>query len=156
MYSENLKIEIELRPAGASDLQKIIDLDARVSGLKKKNYWVDRFQTLNNKDASHIIVVESLDPAHSKEILGFIVGEVRAWEFGSRPCGWIFAIGVSPDYRVQGIGEKLFDAICQAFKKDGANSIRTMIARRDQLNMSFFRAQGMMGGPFIELEKSLH
>jgi hypothetical protein len=30
-----------------------------------------------------------------------------------------------------------------------------MIAREDQLNMSFFRAQGMMGGPFIELEKPL-
>ena len=155
MCSENLKIEMELRPAGPSDLQKIINLDARVSGLGKKNYWIDLFQNLNNKDGSHLIVMESLGPSHSNEILGFIVGEVRAWEFGSCPCGWIFAIGVSPDYRVQGIGEKLFDAICQAFKKDGANSIRTMIARRDRLNMSFFRAQGMMGGPFIELEKSL-
>ena len=123
--------------------------------MEKRDYWVDRLQNLNNKDGSHLIVVESAKLAHPKKIVGFIVGEVRAWEFGSRPCGWIFAIGVSPDYRVQGIGEKLFDEICRAFKADGANSIRTMIARRDQLNMSFFRAQGMMGGPFIELEKSL-
>ena len=27
-----------------------------------------------------------------------------------------------------------------------------MVAREDNLNMSFFRAQGMMAGPFIELE----
>jgi ribosomal protein S18 acetylase RimI-like enzyme len=155
MSSKDIKIEIELRPAKPSDLQQIVNLDARVSGLEKRDYWVDLFQNLNNKEASHLIVLESRGSEHSKEILGFIVGEVRAWEFGSRPCGWIFAIGVSPNYRVQGIGEKLFNAICKAFKEDGANSIRTMIARRDQLNMSFFRAQGMMGGPFIELEKSL-
>jgi ribosomal protein S18 acetylase RimI-like enzyme len=155
MYLENTKLDIELRSATSDDLQKIVDLDAQVSGLKKKDYWEDRFRRLNNKDGGHLIIAEFLDSSGSEEILGFIVGEVRAWEFGSRPCGWIFAIGVSPDYRVQGIGEKLFEAICKAFHNDGANSIRTMIARKDKLNMSFFRAQGMMGGPFIELEKSL-
>jgi len=30
-----------------------------------------------------------------------------------------------------------------------------MLARDDQLVMSFFRSQGMMAGPFIQLEKSL-
>ena len=155
MYLENTKLDIELRSATSDDLQKIVDLDAQVSGLKKKDYWEDRFRRLNNKDGGHLIIAEFLDSSGSEEILGFIVGEVRAWEFGSRPCGWIFAIGVSPDYRVQGIGEKLFEAICKAFHNDGANSIRTMIARKDKLNMSFFRAQGMMGGPFIELQKSL-
>ena len=155
MYSEDRKFDIKLRPAEVDDLQNIINLDTLVSGIEKKTYWEDRFDRLKSADSSHVIVAGSLDPKSPDEILGFIVGEVRAWEFGSRPCGWIFAIGVSPDYRVRGIGEKLFDAICESCKKDGANSIRTMIARRDQLNMSFFRAQGMMGGPFIELEKSL-
>ena len=155
MYSGDNKLEIKLRSATSDDLQGIVDLDAQVSGLKKNDYWDDRFRRLNIEDGGHLIIAEFLDSGGSKELLGFIVGEVRAWEFGSRPCGWIFAIGVSPDYRVQGIGEKLFEAICKAFHNDGANSIRTMIARKDKLNMSFFRAQGMMGGPFIELEKSL-
>ena len=156
MNSKDKKFKIILRPATSDDLERIIELDARVSGLKKNEYWEDRFYRLNNKNGGHLLIAEFINSLGSSEILGFIVGEVRAWEFGSRPCGWIFAIGVSPDYRVIGFGERLFDAICKAFKKDGANSIRTMIARRDQLNMSFFRAQGMMGGPFIELEKSLH
>ena len=154
MYSGDNKLEIKLRSATSDDLQEIVDLDAQVSGLKKKDYWDARFRRLSNKDGGHLIIAEFLNSGDSTELLGFIVGEVRAWEFGSRPCGWIFAIGVSPDYRVQGIGEKLFDAICKAFHKDCANSIRTMNARKDQLTMSFFRAQGMMGGPFFELEKS--
>jgi len=155
MNSNKECVNISIRSAEVGDLQKVIDLDALVSGIEKKTYWRDRFDRLNRSDTSHIIVATSLNPKSPAEILGFIVGEVRAWEFGSRPCGWIFAIGVSPEHRVQGIGEGLFNAICEHFKSDGANSVRTMIARRDQLNMSFFRAQGMMGGPFIELEKSL-
>jgi len=151
----DIKVEIKLRKASIDDLSLIIALDSKVSGLEKRNYWEDRLDRLNNIEGRHLIVAESLEEQSLGMILGFIMGEVRAWEFGSRPCGWIFALGVDPDYRVQGIGEKLFNAICEAFKINGASSVRTMIARQDQLNMSFFRAQGMMGGPFIELEKSL-
>lgn len=147
--------KIKLRPAVIEDLQDIIDLDAEVSGFEKQEYWKDRFDRMSTRDTSHLLVAEVTELILSNRILGFIVGEVRAWEFGSHPCGWVFAIGVSPDHRVQGIGETLFTAMCEAFKSNGANSVRTMIARRDQLNMSFFRAQGMKGGPFIELEKSL-
>ena len=45
--------------------------------------------------------------------------------------------------------------MCEVLKADGADSVRTMVGRDDQLNMSFFRSQGMMAGPFIELEKPL-
>ena len=156
MTADQSNLQMKIRPAVYSDLQKIIDLDAEVSGLAKNEYWEDRFNRFTERDGRHLIVAASsvLGDVH-ESVLGFIVGEIRAWEFGSRPCGWIFAIGVSPDHRVQGIGEQLFGAMCDAFKADGANSVRTMIARQDQLNMSFFRAQGMMGGPFIELEKPL-
>ncbi len=156
MTTDQSNLQMKIRPAVYSDLQKIIDLDAEVSGLAKNEYWEDRFNRFTERDGRHLIVAASsvLGDVH-ESVLGFIVGEIRAWEFGSRPCGWIFAIGVSPDHRVQGIGEQLFCAMCDAFKADGANSVRTMIARQDQLNMSFFRAQGMMGGPFIELEKPL-
>ena len=43
----------------------------------------------------------------------------------------------------------------ERLRADGVDTVRTMIARDDPLNMSFFRAQGMMAGPFIELEKPL-
>ena len=156
MTTDQSNLQMKIRPAVYSALQKIIDLDAEVSGLAKNEYWEDRFNRFTERDGRHLIVAASsvLGDVH-ESVLGFIVGAIRAWEFGSRPCGWIFAIGVSPDHRVQGIGEQLFGAMCDAFKADGANSVRTMIARQDQLNMSFFRAQGMMGGPFIELEKPL-
>ena len=55
----------------------------------------------------------------SEVFTGFIIGEIRAWEFGSPPCGWIFALGVDPDSRTKGIGTRLFEAICERFQQEG-------------------------------------
>ena len=87
--------------------------------------------------------------------VGFIIGEVRAWEFGSQPCGWVFAEGVSPDARLAGVGTALFNAIRQRFGKTGVTKIRTMISRTNHLMMAFFRSQGMMAGHYLQMEMDL-
>ena len=71
---------------------------------------------------------------------------------GSPPSGWIFALEVEPDVRLRKVGTRLFDAICAHLAGTGVDTVRTMLARDDELNMAFFRSQGMMAGPFIELE----
>ena len=83
----DIKVEIKLRKASIDDLSLIIALDSKVSGLEKRNYWEDRLDRLNNIEGRHLIVAESLEEQSLGMILGFILGEVRAWEFGSRPCG---------------------------------------------------------------------
>jgi hypothetical protein len=67
----------------------------------------------------------------------------------------VFALGVPADLRVQGVGTALFEGLCDKFRAAGVKTIRTMLARDARLLMSFFRSQGMMGGPFIQLEKEL-
>jgi len=138
-----------IRPATAGDCAAVGDLDALITGLAKDEYWADMFARYVGRDGRHILIAEGTGDGFA----GFIIGEVRAWEFGSNPCGWIVAIGVDPDHRVHRIGERLFNAMCAQLEGDGVETVRTMIARADHLNMSFFRAQGMMAGPFIELEK---
>jgi len=64
-------------------------------------------------------------------------------------------MGVNPNARLKKVGSHMFDAICHCLRKSGADKVRTMLARDDNLNMAFFRSQGMMGGPFIELEMPL-
>lgn len=89
------------------------------------------------------------------QVVGFILGEIRAWEFGSPPSGWIFAINVAKGARLDGVGTRLFEVICAQFTEAGVDRVRTMIAKDDPLVMRFFRSQGMVAGPFIELEKVL-
>lgn len=139
-----------IRDACAEDMAQVGEIDAHITGLVKADYWNRAFARYGGRSDRWFLVAAS-----DGRIDGFIVGEHRAWEFGSPSCGWVFAIGVAPDRRLGGIGTRLFEAICAAMRNAGVETIRTMLARDDALNMAFFRSQGMMGGSFIQLEMPL-
>lgn len=142
---------VELRPVQLRDLAAIVDLDHRNTGVAKPAYWRELCQRYVRGPHPELFLVAERDG----EIEGLIIGEVRAWEFGSEPCGWVFAIQVRREFRTHHIGTHLFTAIAARFRKEGVTKIRTMLRRDDQLNMSFFRSLGMMAGPFIQLELDL-
>ena len=148
------KMRLRTRRVQTADLVSIIALDQRVTGLAKPNYWQEIFTEYgqHRHRERFFLVAESPD---RKNVLGFIVGEVRAWEFGSAPCGWVLALSVEPEARLHGIGEALFEAITTEFKKAGMGKMRTMVARDNRLHLLFFRGAGMMAGPYIQLEKDL-
>jgi ribosomal protein S18 acetylase RimI-like enzyme len=142
---------VRVRPARGSDLSSVIAIDAENTGVPKPAYWKDRFERYAGRQPDRFFLVAEREGT----MLGFIVGEVRAWEFGSPPSGWIFAIHISPSARLHGLGTMLFEEICACFRKAGVSHVRTMLAKDAHLLLSFFRSLGMMGGPFIELEKRL-
>jgi len=143
--------DVGVRPARRSDLLAIVALDGADTGVRKPAYWKDRFEWYAGRHPERFFLVAERAGA----MLGFIVGEVRAWEFGSPPSGWVFAIQVRPDVREQGLGTVLFEAICDRFRRAGALHVRTMVAKDASLILSFFRGLGMTAGPFVELEKEL-
>lgn len=144
------EIGARIRDAREADMAEVEAIDARITGLAKPEYWARMFSRYGGRSDRWFLVAEV-----GGGITGFIIGEKRAWEFGSPPCGWIFAIGVDPDRRLAGIGTQLFEAITTRMRKAGLSTVRTMLAREDALNMAFFRSQGMMGGSFIQLEMPL-
>jgi ribosomal protein S18 acetylase RimI-like enzyme len=144
-----------VRRVRAADIRQVVALDQRVTGLAKPDYWQDIFEGYGRRRQSerHFLIAGVRD--QQTPILGFIIGEIRAWEFGSAPCGWVFALSVEPKARQHGIGDALFGAISQEFKKAGVTKMRTMVARDNRLHMLFFRGEGMMAGPYLQLEKEL-
>jgi predicted N-acetyltransferase YhbS len=144
--------KFSIRGAQASDVAAVTGIDTRITNLSKPDYWADMFERYGNRANRFFLVAED----QNNSVIGFIIGEVRAWEFGSKPCGWIFAMGVDPENRLNKVGSTLFDAMCDCLAKTGVDTMRTMLARDDELNMTFFRSQGMMGGPFIQLEMPLN
>jgi GNAT superfamily N-acetyltransferase len=144
-------LEARVRGVLAGDLEQVIEIDAVVTGLRKAGYWADILRRYGGgRRQRHFLVAEA-----DERIEGFIIGEVRDWEFGSAPCGWVFAISVRPDARLGGVGTRLLEAICDSFRRAGVSKLRTILARDNQLILSFFRSQGMMAAPFIALEKDL-
>jgi GNAT superfamily N-acetyltransferase len=143
---------VVVRPAHRRDLDQVIAIDATVTGVLKRDYWRSVFRRYaETREAGRRFLVAEIDG----EIGGFIIGEVRDWEFGSPPCGWVFAIDVRPDLRLSGIATKLLDAIAATFRREGVPKLRTMLSRDNTLILSFFRSQGMMAAPFIPLEMDL-
>jgi L-amino acid N-acyltransferase YncA len=144
--------KVRVRPVEAGELAQVIALDAEVTGVEKADYWYEVFHRYGSRGATQrfFLVAES-----AGAVLGFVVGEVRDWEFGAAPCGWVFGINVRPDARLAGVGTKLLDAICAGFRRAGMTKVRTMLARDNNLVLSFFRSQGMMAAPFIPLEMDL-
>ncbi len=152
-----LKLPLQIRAAEAVDLVAVIALDERITGVNKREYWDEMFARYGKirPKGGFFLVAESGDRKSHGRVLGFIIGEVRAWEFGSAPCGWVFALSVAPEARLHGVGEALFEALSAEFKNAGVNKMRTMVARDNRLTLMFFRGEGMMAGPYIELEKDI-
>ena len=146
--------QFTIQPAQQGDIPAVAALDAGITSLDKEPHWQDLCERSKERQAGHFFLVAK-SPAGPAALLGFIVGEIRAWEFGSAPCGWVYALGVTSRARGIGVGEALLDAIALEFRRLGMTKMRTMVAKQDALPMKFFRAEGMMAGPYIQLERNL-
>jgi GNAT superfamily N-acetyltransferase len=151
------KTAVRVRRVEAADIPQVIALDAKVTKLAKPDYWNEifcRYSTQKGREQFFLIAEDKRQGAQAR-VVGFIIGEVRAWEFGSEPCGWVFALSVEPGVRLRGVGGTLLDAVAAEFKRAGMTKMRTMVARDGRLPLLFFRSEGMIAGPYIQLEKDL-
>jgi GNAT superfamily N-acetyltransferase len=155
--AKKVDVAVQVRRVRAADIVHVIGLDTRVTKLAKTEYWNDVFLRYGKRRLHErfFLVAENRADRVNPRVLGFIIGEIRAWEFGSTPCGWVFALSVEPEMRLHGIGTALFEAISREFKKAGVSKMRTMVARDGHLPLLFFRSEGMMAGPYIQLEKDI-
>jgi ribosomal protein S18 acetylase RimI-like enzyme len=143
---------VSIRPVRPSDLAQVIAIDSIVTGLEKADYWrtIHRRYGDAERAGRRFLVAEA-----NGSVAGFVIGEVRDWEFGSPPCGWVFAIDVHPQFRLAGLGTRLVGAMADWFRREGVDTMRTILARDNTLILSFFRSLGMTTGPFIPLEIDL-
>jgi ribosomal protein S18 acetylase RimI-like enzyme len=141
----------KIRGARRRDLAQVIEIDALITGLRKPAYWAQILRRYGGRGAGRFFLV----CMESSDVQGYVVGEVRDWEFGQPPCGWVFGIGVRPGARERGVGAALLEALCVRFRAAGAGTLRTLLARDNALVLGFFRSQAMMAAPFIALEKDL-
>lgn len=135
----------KIRPARAGDLAQVVAIDAAITGVRKARYWKGVRRRYRD-----FLVAEA-----GGKVQGYIVGEVRDWEFGSPPCGWVFGIGVRPQARLGAVATRMLEEICERFRRAGMQKVRTLLARDNALVLAFFRSQGMMAAPVIPLEKAL-
>lgn len=155
-----------VRALRAEDIAAVIEIDSRVTGEAKPEYWRRKLALyLANQDLQAITAtsrdISGIDPhlarvaAVNGRVVGFIIGEVRSWEFRQPPTGWITAMAIDPAHRRRGIGRRLLAEVLDYFREKGLGNVRTMVSWSDGEMLSFFSTMGFDRGPFIELEKKL-
>ena len=142
-----------ISPLRLADLAAVVRLDAQLTGRRKPAYWKAAFADFVSPARGSTRV--GLAARADGRLSGYLLGEVRAFEFGSAPCGWIFAVGVDPAQAHHGIGSALVAEAGRRFSRAGVATVRTMVRRNDVSLLAFFRSNGFVGGTFTQLELGL-
>lgn len=144
---------VTLRALKMSDLPDLVRIDAQHTGKRKPAWWTAAIK--RNLAARRGRVRVGIVAEDEGTLVGYLLGEARAFEFGSEPCGWIFAVGVDRESAREGIASRLLDEACRRFVAAKLSKLRTMVRRDDVPVLSFFRANGFIGGSFVQLERDL-
>jgi len=139
-----------LRSLAPRDFKSVVRIDAVHTRQSKPAYWARIFRDFVGSRAGRgrVGLAAELDGA----LVGFLFGDIRAFEFGSEPCGWILEVGVDPRVTRAGIASALLDEGCRRLRAAGVSTIRTMVRRNNVPVLTFFRTNGFVGGPYVQLE----
>ncbi len=140
--------DVKIRPLKEQDLETIVEIDGKVLGEKRKDYWGRKLEQMNNK-STQISLVAEVEGAD----VGFILGEVSGWEFGvPDTIGWIDTIGVDPVYQKRGLATALAQELIKKLETIKVKTIYTLVSWNDWDLLQFFHAMGFTRGDMINLE----
>jgi|APFre7841882724_1041349.scaffolds.fasta_scaffold44742_2 predicted N-acetyltransferase YhbS len=144
---ENVKIRLLKR----EDLAAIVEIDEKVLGEHRRDYWERKLEARNSK-ASQASFVAEVDG----KVAGFIFGDVSGWEFGvPDTIGWIDTIGVDPVYQKKGLATTLARELVKNLRTLGVKTIYTLVSWKDWDLLQFFHAMGFTRGDMINLEMKI-
>ena len=137
-----------IRAMALKDLDRIVEIDAKVIGQSRPEYWEMKLELVEKRSpmASLVAVVEG-------EIIGFIIGDSSGWSYGvAENIGWIDTIGVDPNAQRAGIAKMLLTEMVTNLKKVGVEKVYTFVNWRDWGLLQFFDVMGFRKGDMINLE----
>ena len=140
-----------VRPLDELDIGSVVRIDERITGRYRPDFWEQRimYYLRRDPDSSQVAEIEG-------KIVGFMLGDVRAGEFGlEEPSGWVERFGVDPDFRGRDLGKLLFDALLAHFREAGVAKVRTLVDQNDTGVAGFLEALGFEASPLTALERPL-
>jgi predicted N-acetyltransferase YhbS len=147
-YSMNSIDNLVIRPLKEEDLEALVEIDEKVLGEKRRDYWERKLELLNDRSSQVSLVAEM-----PGKVVGFILGDVSGWEFGvPENVGWIDTIGVDPAYQMKGLATQLAKELIKNLRAFGVKTIYTLVSWNDWNLLQFFHAMGFSRGELINLE----
>jgi len=140
--------EVIIRELEEKDLPAIIDIDKRVLGQSRPEYWQLKVELSEKRSPLASLVAEC-----EGQVAGFILGDASGWEFGiPDTVGWIDTLGVDPEFQKRGIARLLIQEMVGNMKKVGVEKIYTLVNWRSGDLLEFFDKIGFDRGDMLNLE----
>jgi hypothetical protein len=147
---------VRVRALTKGDLHEVVRIHALHTGERKPAYWARVFRdAFSARSGAPRVALAAEAGEGGGRLAGYLLGDVRAFEFGSEACGWVFAVGVDPSHARSGVASALLEETCRRFLRAGIRRVRTMVRRNDVPLLSFFRSNGFVAGPFTQLERDV-
>ena len=137
-----------IRTMNSKDLDRFIEIDTKVLGQSRPEYWEMKLEIVEKQSAMSSLVAEV-----DGTVIGFVIGDASGWAYGVPwNIGWIDTIGVDPSFHRTGVAKMLLTEMVNNLKKVGVDKIYTFVNWRDWSLLRFFDAVGFEKGDMINLE----
>ena len=147
-----MKKNIRIRNLEKDDLSAIVNIEERVTGVARKNYWEKRIEISEAIRPHWASLAAELD----NRVVGFILGRAGELEFGlPGTVAWIEIIGVDPAYRRQGIARQLIESFAASAEDHGINTIFTLVDHAKPEMERFFAQLGFAQGKMLHFQKEI-
>jgi ribosomal protein S18 acetylase RimI-like enzyme len=143
--------EVAIRPFDELDIEDIAAVDERIGGRYRPEVWEKRvfYYLRRDPEGSFVATAEG-------KLVGFMLGEVRAGEFGmEEPTGWVEVLGVDPAFQGRAVGRRLATAMLDHFRAQGAHRVHTLVDERMPEIEKFFHSLGFAPAPVKALALEL-
>ena len=146
---------IKIRLMRADDFDAVLGIDRKVLKTSRLKYYEMKFDKLfKSKEFIPTSLVAEND---NGAVVGFVMGELYMGEYGiTRDGATIDTIGVDPDYRHRGIGEKLINEFINHLRNLDVKKVNTLVDKNDSKLIKFFNAnQFSTAKSIVSLERTL-
>jgi ribosomal protein S18 acetylase RimI-like enzyme len=147
-----MKKEIYVRNLEYRDLPAIVNMEARVTGVARREYWEKRIE-ISEAIRPHWA---SLVAEVGSRFAGFLLGRAGELEFGlPGTVAWVEIIGVDPVYRRQGVAQEMVEQFIASAEDHGIETIFTLVSPSNNEMQHFFSKVGFVQGKWLHYQKEL-
>ena len=142
---------VRIRRLRADDLAAVMGIERRITGSRQTTALGPYLRrTLRTKEAICLVVEVGGETA------GFLVGDVRPWEFGEeREVAWVKVVGVDPRHQGEGLGRLLGEHFLRELRRKGIRRAKTLVEWDSGDLVAYFQSLGFDRAGAIVLERTV-
>jgi flavin-dependent dehydrogenase/ribosomal protein S18 acetylase RimI-like enzyme len=142
--------DVRVRRMTVGDIDEVLRLTSEITDKPHAAHYASLCDAYVKRSPDTCLVAET-----AGRVVGFVLADVRGWEFGAKLAGWLEVIGVEPAYQSRGVSRALLDALFESFRRAHVAVVNTMVNWNDGDLIDYFRANGFERGDYLNLVRQL-